>query len=804
MALDVRTMYIAVAAVCFINAATLSIALGGRFRRGDGTFLWILGWTFQGCAWSLVALRGIVWDFLSIVIYVTTLSAAFALFHAAIREHRGRSYSWTFLFLPPSVAFVFSWYYSAFADNVVHRTFFISILFMVQTVGVAWVLFRHSPGFERRSSWLTGFSFLTAASIFLSRLVEVLTLPRAQLSVLGPLVLGGAFLITALGFALLANTGFLLMTRQKAEAIIRGKEEHYRSLFDGMLNGYALCRMLFDGDVPKDFIYLEVNSAFENLTGLRNVTGKRISEVVPGIRQSDPEIFEIYGRVAMFGVPERFERYIEALGAWFSVSVYSPQKEHFVAVFDVVTDRKRAEEALRESEKQYRLAIECASDGVAIVQDERYVMVNRRYPEMFGYDAQEIAGMPVGNIAHPDNYDRVHEYIMKGRECGPVPPRYEFKGIKKDGQTIYVEASTSIVSYNGKPAGIGYFRDVTEQKRALEALRLSEQRMALHVEQTPLGVVEWDAELKVREWNPAAERIFGYTREEAIGRRYEFIVPESARQDVDAVARASVDRQGGQRSLNRNVTKNGTVITCEWFNTPLVDHEGKTLGIASLIEDVTERERAEAALAAAEQKYRIVADNTYDWEFWRSPEGRFLYVSPACETISGHPPAAFEADPQLMERIAHPEDKGALQTHLHKVVTDPQSETLTFRVIRPDGEVRWVEHECRPVWSEKGKYLGVRGSNRDITDRTRLEDQLRQAQKMEAIGTLAGGVAHDFNNLLTVIMGFSNLIQAEIGTDDRVRPYVDQILASSEKAADLTQRLLAFSRKQRIPWSRTT
>jgi PAS domain S-box-containing protein len=135
---------------------------------------------------------------------------------------------------------------------------------------------------------------------------------------------------------------------QRAEVALRASEEHLRSLFANMLNGLAYCRMLFENGRPCDFLYLDVNGAFERLTGLKDVIGKRVSEVIPSLRESNPAIFEIYARVALSGQPECFETYVGALDMWFSISVYSPRREHFVAVFDVITERKRAEETIRE------------------------------------------------------------------------------------------------------------------------------------------------------------------------------------------------------------------------------------------------------------------------------------------------------------------------------------------------------------------------------------------------------------------------------------------------------------------------
>jgi signal transduction histidine kinase/DNA-binding response OmpR family regulator len=140
----------------------------------------------------------------------------------------------------------------------------------------------------------------------------------------------------------------LISSKEKAET----SEKRFHSLFENMIEGFAYCQMLYENNVPIDFIYLEVNHSFETLTGLKNVTGKKVSEVIPGIHNTDQELFEIYGRVARTGKPERFEMHVESLQDWYSVSVYSPETDHFIAVFDVITKRKKTERELIQAKEK--------------------------------------------------------------------------------------------------------------------------------------------------------------------------------------------------------------------------------------------------------------------------------------------------------------------------------------------------------------------------------------------------------------------------------------------------------------------
>jgi len=142
--------------------------------------------------------------------------------------------------------------------------------------------------------------------------------------------------------------------------------------------------------------------------------------------------------------------------------------------------------------------------------------------------------------------------------------------------------------------------EVDKHRETLKELAESRQRHSLHIQQTPLAVIEWDTDFKVLEWNPGAEKMFGYLQEEATGRHASFIIPEIEREHVDMVWKGLISQRGGRRSTNKNIRKDGKIIICEWYNTPLVDSEGKVIGVASLVQDITERMETEEEL----EKYR--------------------------------------------------------------------------------------------------------------------------------------------------------------------------------------------------------
>jgi len=259
---------------------------------------------------------------------------------------------------------------------------------------------------------------------------------------------------------------------------VQESEKSYRSLFDNMLNGFAYCRMLFKDDLPQDFIYLDVNKAFEKLTGLKNVVGKKVTEVIPGIKEAHPELFEIYGRVALTGRTEMFEIDFKPLSIWLAISVYSPERGCFVAVFDNITERKKAEEALKESETRFRGIVETAKDAVVCIKQGGSIYLwNKSAEEIFGYKADEVINRSMHDVICPERYKEKAGEGFKGFSrtgAGPVVGKtIEIEGLKKDGTEFPVELSISAMNIRGEWHAAGIIRDITKRKEAEK--RLAEQ-----------------------------------------------------------------------------------------------------------------------------------------------------------------------------------------------------------------------------------------------------------------------------------------------------------------------------------------
>ena len=250
---------------------------------------------------------------------------------------------------------------------------------------------------------------------------------------------------------------------------LRQSEERYHSLFKHMLNGMAYCKMEFDADGrPVDFIYLAVNDAFEKLTGLKNVEGKRITEIMPSIRQDNPEFLELYGRVATTGQPEKRELLLKPLDLWLYISVYSVEKENFVAVFENITERRKAE-------KDYQSIFENVQEGIFRSTPEgKIILANEAMAKMFGYDSPaeimaDITDAALQLYAYPEDRAKM-KAIMEEQN---VVRNYEIQFHRKDGGAFWASATMKAIR-NGKDRILyfeGILEDITERKQNIARLR---------------------------------------------------------------------------------------------------------------------------------------------------------------------------------------------------------------------------------------------------------------------------------------------------------------------------------------------
>jgi len=400
--------------------------------------------------------------------------------------------------------------------------------------------------------------------------------------------------------------------RKKSEQALLESESKYRSLFGNMLDGFAYCKILLDeNNRPTDFVYLEINDAFERLTGLKkeNVAGKKATEAIPGIKDSHPELFDIYGKVALTGKETKFDIYFEPLEIWLSISVYSPKKGYFVAVFDNITERKKVQIALESEKRHLEALFKSVPQGIVTAGlNHEVIDINPAFTEVFGYCLEEIKGKDVDEILAPK--EKLHEArrITQEYDRGKISTVETYR-TRQDGKLIPVEISGAPIIVDGKQIGVyTIYKDISERKKAQEKLQnLSEFRESV-IENASVWLNVLDAKGNVVIWNKAAERISGYSRKEVLrhDKIWEWLYPdEEYRKEILETVSAVVEKgKVAEDSETRIRCKDGQTRMISWNSRNLLDEKGNPIGSVALGRDITDRRKAEAKVQRTLGKLR--------------------------------------------------------------------------------------------------------------------------------------------------------------------------------------------------------
>ncbi len=564
----------------------------------------------------------------------------------------------------------------------------------------------------------------------------------------------------------LATHAASALRRLKDEALLRESEERYRSLFQSMLEGFAYCKMILDDDGrPEDFVYLDVNSAFSRLTGLRNVVGKRVTEVIPGIKEENPELFEIYGRVALTGKPESFEVDLKSLGISLAISVSSPARGNFVAVFENVSNRKRVGEALRHRvgelaalqetvlditgrhdlpellnsivERAARL-LGATSGGMYLCDSEKQevrCVVSRNTPMNIVGTVMKYGEGAAGVVATTGKPLIIDDYrTWPGRAAvyekdqpfssvlsAPMIWQGKVTGVihvldNKEARH-FTQADLELLALFANHAAIAL-----ENQRSLEALRESEERYRAMVENSPnfIGILQ-DGVLKYV--NSVAVLDLGWTREELLSPSFDPIENSVSEKSRSVLKENMTRRLRGERVAPYEISltkRDGSEVPVMVRAAKITYHQ--RAAIEFVFDDITERKRAEDELRQSEERYRSLFDRMLDGIYLSTHEGRFVDVNPAFVRMFGYSSKQEILDIADIKKELYfsPEERGS------HILDTGQEEVEVYRMRQKGGSEVWVEDHGRYIHNEQGNVIFHEGILRDVTQRKRLEEELKQ------------------------------------------------------------------------------
>ena len=444
--------------------------------------------------------------------------------------------------------------------------------------------------------------------------------------------------------------------------------------------------------------------------------------------------------------------------------------------------------------------VETASDAIFVIDEQSTILfVNPASERIFGYREEELVGQQL-TMLMPDYLRQVHKQaINRYLETGKKHlswQQVELPGLHKSGKEICLEISFGEFVADGKRIFTGTCRDVTERKRTEDEWF----RLAAIVESSEDAIIGGGLNGIITTWNKGAEHIYGYAAGEIIGRSLSVLNPPERSDEIPQILYGLSRGQRIEPYETMHLTKDGSRIHIALTPSPIRDRTGKSIGASAVCRDITDRKQAEDKLRAQERslrssegRYRSLFEGVVHGIYRVGLDGQFLQVNPALVAMLGYDSAAdvLKLNAATDVHVYREGSPPLLQKWLQEKRIEDE---VTWR--RRDGTIITVRLNGRPLTDEQGAVQAFEFIAEDVTERRSLEQELRQAQKIEAVGQLAGGIAHEFNNYLGVILGYSDFLVEEAGTNESLRRGVAEIKAATQRAASLTRQLLAFSRKQ--------
>jgi PAS domain S-box-containing protein len=468
-----------------------------------------------------------------------------------------------------------------------------------------------------------------------------------------------------------------------------------------------------------------------------------------------------------------------------------------------ITERRRAEESLRSSEAYHAAILGSALDAIVGMDAQgRISEFNPAAEKLFGYRREEVLGRDLAERIIPPAFRERHrrglQKVLTSGEGAILDRRIEFSGLRSDGTEFPLEITVTRVERDGVVSFNGFLRDITERRRAEQALKESESKYRLLMEEASDGILITDLEANFLDVNRKGIEILGYTREELLSMNVSDLFP---REELTRLPLHLRELRAGlpvlvERWAHR---KDGSLFPVEISAKRLDEHR-----LVGIYRDVSDRKRAEQEIRSALSLVEATLESTADGILVVDVEGRITNYNQRFVDMWGIPAdivASRDDNRSLSYVLDQLRDPRGFIAKVRELYAMPDAESFDVLEFK-DGRV--FERYSKPQ-RIGGESVGRVWSFRDVSESRRSalalrhsEEQLRQAQKMEAIGRLAGGVAHDFNNLLTAILGNASLMVEQIPQGDPQRELALEIQKAAERAAGLTRQLLAFGRKQML------